>query len=315
MTQIQTGLSGALARGRRALSRDFRRHWVLYLMFLPVLAYYIIFHYWPLYGAQIAFKDYVPAKGILGSSWVGLKHFRSFFGSYYFGRLLRNTLLLSVYGIAFSFPAPILFALLMNELSGKGFKRFVQTCTYMPHFLSTIVVCGMIIDFTSSTGIISRFLALFGVPPKTMLLYPQYFRPVYILSDIWQGVGWGSIIYLAALSGIDPSLYEAAQVDGAGRFRQAIHVTLPGIVPTIMVLLILRCGQIMNVGSEKIILLYNDNTLETADVISSFVYRRGLLERNYSYSSAVGLFNSTVNLVILVASNQLSRRLNDNSLW
>ena len=185
----------------------------------------------------------------------------------------------------------------------------------MPHFLSTIVVCGMIIDFTSSTGVVTKLLSLFGMPPKTLLLYPQYFRTVYIVSDIWQGVGWGSIIYLAALTNIDPTLYEAAQVDGAGRFRQAIHVTLPGIVPTIMVLLILRCGSIMNVGYEKIILLYNDNTLETADVISSFVYRRGLLERNYSYSSAVGLFNSTVNLIILVGANQLSRRLDGSSLW
>ena len=176
-------------------------------------------------------------------------------------------------------------------------------------------VCGMIIDFTSSTGVVTKLLSLFGMPPKTLLLYPQYFRTVYIVSDIWQGVGWGSIIYLAALTNIDPTLYEAAQVDGAGRFRQAIHVTLPGIVPTIMVLLILRCGSIMNVGYEKIILLYNDNTLETADVISSFVYRRGLLERNYSYSSAVGLFNSTVNLIILVGANQLSRRLDGSSLW
>ena len=304
-----------LSRAAQALSKDFRRHWFIYLMFLPVLAYYIIFHYWPLYGAQIAFRDYVPAKGVLGSRWVGLKHFQSFFSSYYFIRLLRNTLLISLYGIVFGFPAPILFALLINELTNKQFKRFVQTCTYMPHFLSTIVVCGMIIDFTSSTGVITRLLSLFGAPPKTLLLYPQYFRTIYIVSDVWQGVGWGSIIYLAALTNIDPTLYEAAQVDGAGRLRQAIHVTLPGIVPTIMVLLILRCGSIMNVGYEKIILLYNDNTLETADVISSFVYRRGLLERNYSYSSAVGLFNSTVNLIILVGANQLSRRLDGSSLW
>lgn len=311
----QNGHSSFLRRGINALTRDLRQHWPVYLMFLPVLAYYIIFHYWPLYGAQIAFKDYIPARGVLDSRWVGLKHFYSFFGSYYFGRLLRNTLLISLYGILFSFPAPILFALLINELHHTGLKKFVQTCTYMPHFLSTIVVCGMIIDFTASGGIVNRFLSLFGIRDRTLLLYPQYFRTVYILSDIWQNVGWSSIIYLAALSGIDPALYEAAQVDGAGRLRQAIHVTLPGIVPTIMVLLILRCGQIMNVGYEKIILLYNDNTLETADVISSFVYRRGLLERNYSYSSAVGLFNATVNLVILMGSNQLSRRLNGNSLW
>ncbi|GHU75499.1 sugar ABC transporter permease [Clostridia bacterium] len=300
---------------KHGLASDLRKHALIYFLFLPVLAYYIIFCYWPMYGVQIAFKNYVPAKGVLNSSWVGLKHFLAFFKGMYFTRLLRNTLLISVYSLVFGFPAPIIFALLINELRSRRFKRFVQTATYLPHFLSTVVICGMIIDFTNSKGIISQLLSVFGMPPRTLLLFPQNFRTIYVASGIWQGVGWGSIIYLAALSGIDPTYYEAACVDGAGRLRQAIHVTLPGIAPTITVLLILQCGGLLSVGYEKIILLYNNNTLETADVISSYVYRRGLLELNYSFSAAVGLFNSVANLLILVITNTVSRRISESSLW
>ena len=297
------------------LKEDLRRHWVLYLLFLPVLSYYVIFCYVPMYGVQIAFRNYIPAKGITGSAWVGFKQFKSFFTGVYFFRLMRNTLLISLYSLIFGFPAPIVFALLLNELRSRAFKRVVQTCTYMPHFLSLVVVCGMIADFTSRDGMIGRVIGALGGTPTSYLLYPQYFRTVYVASGIWQGMGWGSIIYLAALTGIDPEYYDAASVDGAGRWRQALHVTLPGIAPTITLLLILRCGQIMSVGYEKIILLYNDNTMETADVISSFVYRRGLLDFNYSYSTAVGLFNSLVNVALLWVANTVSRRMGENSLW
>ena len=297
------------------VKHDIQKHWFIYLLFLPVIIYYVLFCYQPMYGAQIAFRNYMPRKGIIGSPWVGMKYFNSFFNSMYFGRLLRNTLLISLYGIVFAFPVPIVFAILLNELKSMGFKRIVQTASYMPHFLSLIVVCGMIREFTSSSGLFGHLTAMLGGEPQTLLLYPQNFRAIYILSDIWQGMGWGSIIYLAALTGIDPEYYDAARVDGAGRFRQIWHVTLPGLLPTIVVLFILRCGSIMNVGYEKIILLYNDNIMETADVISSFIYRRGLIDMDYSYSTAVGLFNSVINIVVLVTANMLCRKVSENSLW
>ena len=309
--------SAAMLPERRKTWRyDLKRNKIIYLMFLVIFIYYFIFHYVPMFGIVIGFQKYRPAKGILGSKWVGLENFVKFFKGPYAFRLIRNTLVLNLLLLAFSFTAPIVFALMLNEMRPGKYKSLMQTISYMPHFVSSVVVCGLLMMFTESTGIITALFSALGLSEKTFLLgHAQYFRALYVLQDIWQELGWGSIIYLAALTNIDPTLYEAAQVDGAGRLRQAIHVTLPGIVPTIMVLLILRCGSIMNVGYEKIILLYNDNTLETADVISSFVYRRGLLERNYSYSSAVGLFNSTVNLIILVGANQLSRRLDGSSLW
>ena len=302
-------------RALHTLAKDLRKNAFIYLLFVPVIAYYLLFCYRPMYGAQIAFRNYMPKKGILGSPWVGLKFFESFFSSIYIGRLLRNTLLISLYGIVFTFPIPIAFAILLNELKCAPFKRAVQTASYLPHFLSLIVVCGMIREFTGSTGMFGQLTTLFGGQPQTLLLYPQNFRSIYILSDIWQGTGWGSIIYLAALTAIDPAYYDAARVDGAGRFRQMWHVTLPSLLPTIVVLLILRCGSLMSVGYEKIILLYNDNTMETADVISTFIYRRGLINMDYSYSAAVGLFNSMVNVVILVCANAFSRRVSENSLW
>ncbi|HML46279.1 MAG TPA: ABC transporter permease subunit [Clostridia bacterium] len=296
-------------------ARDFARHRIAYLMFVPVLAYYILFHYAPMYGAVIAFKNFIPSRGIWASPWAGLKHFQTFFGSYYFGRLLRNTLLISVYSIAFGFPAPILLALLFNELKSSAFKRTVQTITYLPHFISLMVICGMLLEFLSTRGLINDLIAAFGGNRVSFFLFPEYFRPIYIASDIWQGVGWGSIVYLAALSGIDPALYEAARIDGASRLRQAVHITLPGIMPTIVVLFILRLGNLMSVGHEKIILLYNELLYETADVISTFVYRKGLISFEYSYSSAVGLFNSLINFALVVTANWISRTLSETSLW
>ena len=295
--------------------KNIQKHRIIYLLFLPVLIYYRLFHYLPMYGAIIAFKNYVSSQGIANSAWVGLKHFRSFFSSYYCSRLIRNTLLISLYSILFGFPAPILLALLLNEVKCLRYKRLVQTITYLPHFLSVMVVCGMIIHFFSTDGFISAIVSSCGGSAQNYLLDPACFRAIYVGTDIWQSVGWGSIVYLAALSGIDPTLYEAAKIDGAGRMRQTIHITLPGILPTIVVLFILRIGSIMNVGHEKIILLYNSMTYETADVISTFVYRKGLLDANYSYSAAIGLLNSFINFGLVIIANTLSRSVKQTTLW
>lgn len=297
------------------IRKDWLKNYSLYLIVLPVVLYYIIFHYAPIYGAIIAFKDYMPTKGIWGSPWVGFKHFQEFFDSFYFWRILKNTVVISLASLIFGFPAPIILALLINEVKSRFFSRFVQTVTYMPHFISLVVVCGLILDFTRDTGIISTVIGFFGGEKVTMLNHSGYFVPVYIISGIWQEVGWGSIIYLAAMSSIDPQQYEAATIDGAGRWKQTLHVTLPGISSTIMILLILKIGGILSVGYEKIILLYNPAIYETADVISSFVYRKGLLEFGWSFSSAVGLFNSTINFMMLLAANRLSRKINQSGLW
>ncbi|TVY05418.1 ABC transporter permease [Paenibacillus cremeus] len=297
------------------LRRDLVKNRMIYILALPVIAYYIIFQYVPMYGATIAFKDFSPMKGILGSDWVGFEHFKAFFNDVYFGRILTNTLLISIYNIVFGFPAPIILALLLNEVRKAGFKRFVQSITYLPHFISVLVLCGLIVDFTARNGIVNDLMAFMGFERTAMLLQPGWFRTIYVSSNIWQEVGWGSIIYLAALAGIDQALYEAATIDGAGRFKQMLHVTLPGIMPTIIILFILRMGSMMNVGFDKIFLLYNPVTYETSDVISTYVYRKGILEANYSFSSAVGLFNSVINFVLLVITNKVSKKVNETSLW
>ncbi|MDK2992481.1 MAG: putative aldouronate transport system permease protein [Clostridiales bacterium] len=297
------------------IRKDLVKNRYIYIMLLPVITYYIVFHYVPLYGAQIAFKNFTPSKGIWGSPWVGFKYFEEFFNSYYFERLLRNTVLISLYDLIFGFPAPIILALLLNEIKSNIFKRTVQTVTYLPHFISLVVICGMIIDFLARDGLVNNILNRFGIESIPFMIKPEWFRTIYVASNIWQGIGWGSIIYLAALSNIDPQLYEAATIDGAGRFRQVLHVTLPGILPTVVIMLILRLGQMLNVGSEKILLLYNTSTYETADVISTFVYRKGILEASYSYSTAIGLFNSVINFALLVIANFISRKATETSLW
>ena len=305
-----------LSVGQR-VRREMTRNHTLYIMALPVMLYFLLFHYGPMYGVVLAFKDYRVGVGILQSPWVGLKHFINFFQGPFFGRTLRTTLLISVYSIAFGFPAPILLALLLNEVKVNAFKRSVQTITYLPHFVSTVVICGIIIDFFGRRGVATQLIsALTGLRARNLLLQPEYFRSIYVGTDIWQGVGWGSIVYLSALSAIDAEQYEAAVIDGAGRFAQMLHVTLPGILPTIVTMFILRVGRIMSVGFEKIILIYNPNVYETADVISSFVYRYGLGgAQDYSFSSAVGLFSSVINLIILMAANFISRRVNETSLF
>jgi putative aldouronate transport system permease protein len=300
---------------KEVIANDFRRNKLLYLMAVPMIVYLLVFCYYPMYGAVIAFKTFVPARGILGSPWVGLKHFKDFFGSFYFVRLLKNTFLISFWSIVFGFPAPVLLALMFNEVRGRLFKKVSQTISYLPYFISLIVICGLIRDFCSESGLIGQLAIMLGGAPGNLLSRPENFRAIYVGSGIWQGVGWGSIIYLAAIAGIDMELYDAAVIDGAGRFRRIIHITIPCILPTIIILFLLNIGGILNVGFEKIILLYNTGTYSTADVISSFTYRRGLLENNFSYSTAVGLFNSVVNFIFLVTANYLSGKLSETSLW
>lgn len=295
--------------------QDIVKNKYLYIMLTPVLAYFIIFQYFPMYGAIIAFKDFNPRLGIGGSEWVGLQHFKDFFGGIYFWRILKNTLMISFYDLLFGFPAPLILALLLNEVKSALFKRSVQTITYLPHFISLVIICGIIKDFTNSDGVINDIIAFFGGERVTMLLEPSYFRTIFVSSNIWQHVGWGTIIYLAALSAIDPEQYEACKIDGGGRWKQMLHVTLPGLLPVFVILLILDIGRIMNVGFEKVILLYNPTTYVTADVISSYVYRIGLQDFQFSFSSAVGLFNSIINFALVIGSNWISRKMNNTGLW
>lgn len=296
-------------------AKDFKANKSLYIMIIPVVVFYVLFQYKPMYGIIIAFKNFNPSKGIIGSPWVGMKYFQDFVTGMFFWRTLRNTLVINVTNLIFGFPAPIILALLINELKNKLFTRVVQTISYLPYFLSLVVVCGMILDFTRDTGVVGDIIAFFGGARTTLLNSPQNFVPVYVVSDVWQSVGWGSIIYLAALAGIDQELYEAARVDGAGRWKQTLHITIPGILPTVIVLLILRIGNMLNLGFEKIILLYNPAIFDTSDVISSFTYRKGLQEFNFSFSAAVGLFNSVINFFLLISANKISKIVNDSSLW
>lgn len=299
----------------KRIKRDFRKNKVKYLIVaLPVL-FYIIFYYVPLYGAIIAFQDFSPRLGITGSEWVGFRHFIDFFQSKSFGRVLRNTFVLSGLDILFSFPLPIIFAILLNEVKNRLFKRTIQTVSYMPHFISLVIVCSMVKNFCAYDGIVNWIIAKLGFEPFSILQEPKAFKYVYVISNIWQEMGWNSILYIAALAGINEELYEAASLDGAGRLRQTIHVTLPGILPTIMIMLILRIGQVLSVGYEKILLLYNSATYETADVITTYIYRKGLQDFDWSFSAAVGLFNSVVNFAFLVAANQISKRATQTSLW
>lgn len=295
--------------------RNIKQHPWFYVMILPCIAYFIVFHYAPMYGVIIAFQDYKPFKGISGSAWVGLKHFSDFINGPFFWRLIRNTLSINIGMLVFGFPLPIVFALLLNEVRATGFKRVVQTITYMPHFVSSVVVCGLMVIFCRSDGMLTYVLKFLGFPESNLLTYKQYFQGLYIGMNIWQELGWDSIIYFAALTSIDVSLYEAARVDGAGRWRQMWHITLPGIAPTVVILLILRIGNLMSLGWDRIYLLYNDMVMETADVISTYVYRTGMLQVQYSYATAVGLMNSIVNIILLFSANYISRKVTDSSLW
>lgn len=297
------------------IKADYRKNKYILFMAIPVFLWYFIFCYIPMFGISISFFDYNIARGFSGSPFVGLKHFKDFLTGFYAWRTIRNTLCISVMNLVFGFPAPIIIALLLNEVRCDPFKRTVQTISYLPHFISVVVVCGMLVDFAAKDGLFNDIVAALGGERTSFFLDPRYFRRLYVGSGIWQSAGWGAIIYLAALAGIDTQLYEAATLDGANRFQSLIHVTLPGIAQTIIVMLILNMGRLMSQGAEKVILLYNEGTYETADIISSFVYRRGIVESNYSYSAAVGLFNSVINLILLTATNSLSKKISGDGLW
>ena len=307
------------SRGRRIL-RQLVEYRYLHLMVIPGMLFFLLFKYVPMYGIMIAFKNYKGASGgfeaIMSSPWIGFKNFEIFFKSLYCQRVFKNTIYLSVLRLIFSFPAPILLALLINEIRTNWFKRTVQTITYMPHFISAMVICGLAVDFFKADGMLTTMLVrVFGVEKTNLLSVKSYFQPIYVAMQIWQDTGWDSIIFVAALAGIDPTLYEAAVMDGAGRFRRVWSVTLPSIMPTIVILLIMRIGNMMTLGWEKIVLLYNQMTYETSDVISTYVYRRGLIQFDYSFSAAVGFFNSIVNFLLLIGANALSRKVNETSLW
>jgi putative aldouronate transport system permease protein len=299
----------------QVIAKDLRRNKYVYLMLSPVVLYYLVFHYGPMYGAIIAFKDFSPVEGILGSPWVGFENFQDFFSGVFFWRLVRNTLAINVLDLFFGFPAPIILALLLSEITSPRFKRTVQTITYIPHFVSLVVVVGMLVDFLARDGLVNNLLSAIGVQATAFMQSADWYWFLYVGSAIWQSVGWGSIIYLAAIANVDATLYEAAVVDGAGRWRQLWHITLPGILPTIIILLILRIGQMMSIGYEKTILMYNPMTYETADVISTYVYRKGILNADYSFSAAVGLFNSAINFALLILANRISRRISNMGLW
>ena len=304
-------------RSRGALLR--RRIWAgryLYLMFLPVFLYYVIFRYGPMLGLVISFQKYDLFKGIMNSRWVGFKHFQNFFNSMFLWRLLRNTLLINLYDLLFNFPAAIILALLLNEVQNRQFKKTVQTITYMPYFISSVIIASMVVQFLSpSSGMINNLIAALGGERQYFMVQPESFRTIYTLMNLWKNVGWNSIIFLAAISGINGELYEACRVDGGGYLRQMWHITLPGIAGTIVVLLIMRLGHVMDAGFETILLLQNSANLETSDVIGTFVYRQGLLSRDYSYGTAVGMFQSVTGFALVIFANWLSRRYSDTSLW
>lgn len=300
----------------RNIAQDFRRNKVIYLFCIPIVIWYIIFCYMPMGGIVMAFQNFTPAKGIAGSPWVGLKQFTRFFNGPFAGRLIRNTFMLSLLDLLFNFPAPIIFALLLNEVHNKRYKKSIQTISYMPYFISLVVMCGIVVDFTKSGGIISLLVAkLTGTTPQNLLGNASYFRTIYTVSSIWQGLGYGSIVYIAALSGVDMELYEAATIDGAGRWKQTIHITLPAISSTIIIMLIMKMGSMMSIGSEKVLLLYSPAIYETSDVISSYVYRNGFQTYDYSFSTAVDLFNSVINSVLLITANALCRKYSEISLF
>lgn len=292
------------------------KNYQIYILLLPALIYFGIFHYGPMYGLQIAFKDFIASEGITGSPWVGFEHFKQFFNSYYFGNILRNTLWISIYSLVVGFPIPIIFALLLNEMRSQKFKKAVQMVTYAPHFISTVVMVGMIIMFLSpGSGIINKLLGLFGIKEVFFMSKPDIFPSIYVFSGVWQNFGWNAIVYLAALAAIDVEQYEAAIIDGASRLQRIIHINIPGIAPMVVIMLLLSVGNLMNVGFEKVFLMQNPLNMETSDIISTYVYKRGLIDAQYSFSSAVGLFNSVVNLVLLVTVNWCTKKLGGEGIW
>lgn len=307
--------SPAIAPKKGGIRKNFLRNWQLYLFLLPAITYFIIFHYVPMYGVQIAFKDFYATKGIMGSPWVGFEHFERFFNSYFFWRLLKNTIILNAYQLLL-FPLPIILALSLNEIRNTAAKKWAQTITYAPHFISVVVVVGMLIAFLDPiTGIINHLIVSLGGEAIAFMESPKWFRHIYVWSGEWQSLGWSSIIYLAALAGVNPELHEAARVDGATRFQRIVHINIPTIMPTIIILFILNIGKFMSIGFEKVLLMQNSLNAETSDIIQTYVYQVGLLEGDYSFAAAIGLFDSVINIILLITVNYIARKTSENSLW
>lgn len=311
----QSEVKVSMKQKRSNAFKIFKRDWQLYSLLLLPIIYMIIFKYGPMFGNIIAFRRFMPGGSILGEKWVGFYYFKMILSDPTFFNVLTNTLVLAALTLIICFPAPIIFALLLNELRSKRFKKFVQTASYLPHFFSVVVVAGMVLELVSINGAINNLLEFFTGDRINFIQLPEWFRTIYVGTEMWQSLGWGAILYLAALAGINEELYEAAKIDGANRWKQAIHITIPGILPTIVVLLILNIGNFLEVGFEKILLLYNPLTYETADVISTYVYRIGLQSSNFSYATAMGLFESIIGLILVFSANYISKRVTDNSLW
>ncbi|WP_429976007.1 ABC transporter permease [Enterococcus sp. DIV0086] len=302
--------------GKQEKIENVKKNYQLYIFILPAFVFFLVFCYQPMYGVIIAWKDYNPLLGIWGSPWVGWTYFKQFFDSYFFWDLIKNTLGISVYSLLVGFPLPIILALAINELKDGSGKKFVQTITYAPNFISIVVIVGMLFSFLNpETGIINYALQSVGIKPISFMENPAWFKTTYVLSNVWQTTGWSSVIYIAALSGVDSQLHEAAIIDGASRLQRIWYINLPTITPTIIILLIMSLGGLLNVGFEKIILMQNALNMSSSDVISTFVYRVGLLNGQYSFSAAVGVFNSIINAIILVSANAITRKFSDNSLW
>lgn len=299
---------------RTRLIRSIRKNWLLYVLLLPTLAYLLIFHYWPLYGIQIAFRRFTPSKGIWGSKWVGLANFEKFFSSYMFGDVLRNTIVLSVYQLVAAFPFPIILALLLNYCVSNRLRRITQMVTYAPHFISTVVLVGMLMVFMSQNGIFNQLLGKVGLAPIPFLSDAKLFRHIYVWSHIWQRTGYNSVIFIAALASVSPELHEAAIVDGANKLQRIWHIDIPAILPTAIILLIMNTGNVLSIGFEKVYLMQNDLNLGVSEIISTYVYKIGLINAQYSYSTAIGLFNNLVNLVILLTVNKVADKLSGTSL-
>jgi putative aldouronate transport system permease protein len=300
----------------RKIWNQIKRDYELYLFLLPIIIIYLVFKYYPMYGIQIAFKDFSPSRGIWGSEWVGFKHFIDFFDSYNFWTIMTNTLTLSVLSLVFSFPAPIIIAIMLNQMLAKRYKKIVQTVIYAPHFISTVVLVGMLNVFLSpNSGIVNHIITWFGGDPIMFLADEGWFRPLYILSGVWQETGFATIIYLAALAGVNPELHEAAIMDGASKWKRVMHVDIPSILPTIVILLILALGNIMGIGFEKAFLMQNDLNYATSNIIPTYVYEIGIQKAQYSFSTAVGLFNSVVNIILIVTVNRIAKKLTETSLW
>jgi putative aldouronate transport system permease protein len=293
-----------------------KQNYELYLFILPAVLLYLVFKYYPMYGVQIAFKDFRASKGIWGSEWVGFEHFIRFFEAYNFWPIMENTILLSLYSLAIGFPIPILVALMLNQMMAKRYKKFVQTVIYAPHFISTVVLVGMMNVFLSpNSGIVNHVISFFGGDPILFMADEGWFRPLYILSGIWQETGFATIIYLAALAGVNPELHEAAVMDGANKWKRVRHVDVPGIMPTIIILMVLALGNVMSVGFEKAYLMQSDLNYGASNIIPTYVYELGIQKAQYSFSAAIGLFNSVINVVLLVTVNRIAKRLTETSLW